>query len=145
MMKAIERMWLKNKQVLAVDDTPSIRTFLRLSMLAMGAAFHEASTAAEGTRQFNQHQPDVVVLDLGLSDRDGLTVLKEIRQTVLDYHPIIIILSVRKEKTTIAEAYSLGADAYMPKPFLMEDLLAEIKEQLSCLSQTSPAFVTAPS
>lgn len=128
-------MWLSDKQILAVDDTPSIRTFLRLSMGAMGAIFHEAGTAAEAIQKFNSIHPDVVVLDLGLPDRDGLTVLSEIRKLATDgYYPVIIILSVRREQAMIGQALALGADAYLTKPFMMDDLLAEIEKQLALLT-----------
>lgn len=128
-------MWLRDKQILAVDDTPSIRTFLRLSMGAVGAIFHEAATAAEALQQFNRVRPDIVVLDLGLPDNDGLTVLAAMRKLTTDgYYPVIIILSVRREQAVIGKALALGADAYLTKPFLMEDLFAEIEKQLALLT-----------
>ena len=121
-------MWLRDKVILAVDDTASIRTFLKLSMQAMGAAVHEAGNAAEGIEQARAVSPELVVLDLGLPDKDGLEVLPELK--ALHKPPVVIILSVRKEQATKEKAFRLGAEAYLTKPFLMEDLLEVIKAQL---------------
>ena len=124
-------MTLTNKRILAIDDTPSIRTFLRISLQSQGASFHEASTAQEGIDKNREIRPDVVVLDLGLPDRDGLDILPEIlRAASPDKAPAVIILSVRKEQRTKDTAYEMGACGYVTKPFIMEDLLDVIQEQV---------------
>ena len=121
-------MTLPNKQVLVIDDTASIRTFLRISLSAYGLTFHEAATAGEGLKLCEEIMPDLVVLDLGLPDRDGLDIIPEIKaMSVHGAPPKIIILSVRKEQGTKATAFALGVDAYLSKPFLMEDLLEVIE------------------
>jgi DNA-binding response OmpR family regulator len=120
------------KQILAIDDTPSIRTFLRISLEAYGAAFHEAATAGEGLALCESLKPDLVVLDLGLPDRDGLDILPEIKQAKdTGAPPKVIILSVRKEPRIKEQARALGADAYLTKPFLMEDLIEVIDHHLN--------------
>lgn len=122
-------MPFSDKQILAIDDTPSIRTFLRISLQAQGARFHEAGTAMQGLELCEKVKPDLVVLDLGLPDKDGLDILPEIKAKDKDLK--IIILSVRKEQSTKDKALSLGADAYITKPFLMEELLEVIEQKLA--------------
>jgi DNA-binding response OmpR family regulator len=125
-------MTLTNKQILAIDDTPSIRTFLRISLQSYGATFHEAATAQEGLDKCQQFNPDVIVLDLGLPDRDGLDVLPEIisHSQTTNKRPVVIILSVRKEQQTKEMAFEMGATGYVTKPFIVEDLLDVIHEQV---------------
>lgn len=124
-------MPLVNKRILAIDDTPSIRTFLRISLEGHSANYHEAATAEEGVRLSEELKPDLVVLDLGLPDRDGLDILPEIKKKATNGHvPKIVILTVRKEQRIIEKAYALGADAYVTKPFLMEDLMDVIRREL---------------
>lgn len=125
-------MPLKDKNILAIDDTASIRTFLRISLQAHGAAFHEAGTAQDGLDLCKTIKPDLVVLDLGLPDKDGLEVLPELRKESPDSK--VIILSVRKDQKTQERAAQLGAHGYMSKPFLMEDLIEVVHETL----QTTP-------
>lgn len=122
-------MPLAGTRILAIDDTPSIRTFLRISLLAQGANYHEASTAEEGLNKARKVIPDIVVLDLGLPDRDGLDILPELLGQE-GKRPSVIILSVRKEQQTRDTAFELGASGYVTKPFIMEDLLDVIQEQL---------------
>lgn len=125
-------MTLKHRKILAIDDTSSIRTFLRISLQAQGAEFFEADTATLGLDMCREIKPDLVVLDLGLPDRDGLDILAEIKQVQEDgYIPKVLILSVRKEARTKEVARSLGANAYMTKPFLVEELLETIDTTLN--------------
>jgi DNA-binding response OmpR family regulator len=119
-------MVLKEKKILVIDDTPSIRTFLRISLEAQGVRFSEAATAGEGVTLCGQIAPDFVVLDLGLPDRDGLSILPELIAHEKS-RPQVIILSVRKEAETKQRAMELGASAYITKPFLMEDLIEAIQ------------------
>jgi DNA-binding response OmpR family regulator len=124
-------MPLSRKNIVAIDDTSSIRTFLRISLEAYGAGFHEAGTANEGLALCQKIHPDLVVLDLGLPDRDGLDILPEIKKPDgTNPPPKVIILSVRKEQRTKDTAIALGADAYLTKPFLMEDLIEVIDYHL---------------
>jgi len=121
-------MTLQDKSILAIDDAAAIRTFLRISMQAHGAKFHEAGTATDGITLARALKPDIIVLDLGLPDGNGLDILPTLKAG--DKEPIVIILSVRKEQETIDKAESLGADAYLTKPFLMDNLLDIIQNKM---------------
>lgn len=124
-------MPLNNKKILVIDDTVAIRTFLRISFMAQGANIYEAGTAKEGIAQFISGLPDVVILDLGLPDKDGLEVLPELRQYAAAHNHActIIILSVRKDQQTIDTALIRGANAYLTKPFLVENLIELLHTQ----------------
>lgn len=123
-------MSLEGKHIVAIDDTPSIRKFLRISLENMGANFHEAGTAEDGLRLTKELSPDIVVLDLGLPDRDGLDILPEIKESQENGDPTVIVLTVRKELSYKTEAKKKGADAYLTKPFMMHELIEVIEEQL---------------
>lgn len=125
-------MPLKGKNILAIDDTASIRTFLQISLQAYGAQFYGAQNAYEGVQLCRKVCPDIVILDLGLPDKDGLDILPEIKQQsdAEGNAPKVIILSVRKEKETKDKAFELGADQYVTKPFLVEDLVEVISHTL---------------
>lgn len=117
-------MPLNNKKIVVIDDTAGIRTFLKISLQAHGVEFYEAATALEGVRVSSNVKPDLVVLDLGLPDRDGLDIIEDLKRIDVNGHaPKIAILSVRKDEATKEQAALLGADAYMSKPFLMEDFV----------------------
>ena len=120
---------LENAKILVIDDTPSIRTFLRISMMDYGAIFHEASTATEGRDICEAEKPDVVILDLGLPDKDGLDLLPELLNGGGDM-PKVVVLSVRNDRKTREIAYARGASGYVTKPFIMEDLVETIEHVL---------------
>lgn len=124
-------MTLKDCKIVAIDDTPSIRTFLRVSLEDEGAEFYGASTAKDGLKLCEQIIPDLVVLDLGLPDIDGLDILPRIKETQSGNNPPVIVLTVRKGKDTIHAAYDKGANGYLTKPFMVEDLLEIIEEKLA--------------
>ncbi len=121
---------LENAKILVIDDTPSIRTFLRISMTDYGATFHEASTAGEGQRICAAEKPDIVILDLGLPDRDGLELLPDLVVGKTGT-PKVVVLSVRNDRRTREIAYERGASGYVTKPFIMEDLIETIEQVLS--------------
>ncbi len=123
-------MRLANKKILVIDDAASIRTFLRISLQAEGATYFEAATATQGLELCLSEKPDLVVLDLGLPDRDGLDILPEIKKSTNGATPPVVVLTVRREHNIISKAYSLGADAYVSKPFLVEDLLEVIQSKV---------------
>ena len=122
---------LENKTIVAVDDTAAIRTFLRISLQDLGVNFYEASTASEGLQLCKEREPDLVVLDLGLPDRDGLDVLPDIKALQKDNAPAVIILTVRSDRKTRELAREKGAAAYITKPFEMDDLIETIEEILN--------------
>jgi two-component system KDP operon response regulator KdpE len=114
-------------QVLVVDDEPQIRRFLRLGLEDHGYAVLEAATGAEAQRAAVAVQPDLVVLDLSLPDRDGFEVLAALREWS---RVPVLILSVRSREDEKVRAFDLGADDYVVKPFGMPELLARIKAAL---------------
>lgn len=113
--------------VLVVDDEPPIRRLLRTSLGAQGWRVAEAATAAEAMAQLARDQPDVIILDLGLPDRDGLDVVRELRQT--SAVPIVVLTSRDAERAKV-EALDLGADDYVTKPFGMDELMARLRAAL---------------
>jgi len=123
-------MNLEGIKIVAIDDTPSIRTFLRLSLEDEGAEFYEATDATEGLALCHSVEPDVVVLDLGLPNIDGLDVLPDIKSSQPGDRPAVVVLTVRKGRETVQEAMQKGADAFLNKPFMMDDLLDVIAEHV---------------
>jgi two-component system KDP operon response regulator KdpE len=110
-----------------IEDDPQIRRFLRAALAAEDYQFQEALTAEEGIAQAAARQPDLVLLDLGLPDRDGLEVIRGIRQW--SQMPIVVLSARGQEKDKIA-ALDLGADDYVAKPFAVGELLARIRAAL---------------
>jgi len=111
-------------QILIIDDELQIRRFLRISLEAKGYHVHEAETGQEGVLKTAQLRPDVVILDMGLPDMDGLEVLKRLREWT---QTPVIILSVRDSDRDKVAALDGGADDYLTKPFSTEELLARIR------------------
>lgn len=113
--------------VLIVDDEPKIRTLLRDALVADGAAVVEASTGAEGIGAALESRPQLIVLDLGLPDMDGVDVCRAIREW--SSAPILIVSArhSEEEKTKLLDA---GADDYVTKPFGVPELRARIRAQL---------------
>lgn len=114
-------------RVLVVDDEPQIRKFLRLGLEGHGYAVLEAANGEAALRAAVTGQPDLVVLDLGLPDREGLEVLSALREWS---RVPVFILSVRGRELEKVRAFELGADDYVVKPFGMPELLARIKAAL---------------
>ena len=117
----------KTLRILAVDDEAAIRRFLRSGLGAQGYEVLEADTGEAAVAATANERPDLVVLDLGLPDVDGLEVLRRIRST----SPVpVIVLSVRSDERGKVEALDLGADDYVTKPFGMEELTARVRTAL---------------
>ena len=114
-------------RILIVDDEPQIRRFLRASLQAHDYVVIEADTGKEGVRQVTLQKPDIVILDLGLPDIDGLDVIKALRE----WSKVpIIVLSVRSDESDKIEALDRGANDYVTKPFSMGELLARMRASL---------------
>jgi two-component system KDP operon response regulator KdpE len=110
--------------VLVIDDEVQIRRLLRVSLEKQGYAVHEAATATEGLQMVLAKKPDIVLLDLGLPDRDGSEALSELRS----WSSVpVIILSVRNAEEEIVKLLDVGADDYLIKPFHTGELVARIK------------------
>ena len=122
---------LKGKKILVIDDTDPIRSFLRVYLQGVGVVVSEANTGKRGIDSCKEGEPDVVILDLGLPDMDGLNVLNEIRNMKLKNKPVIIVLTIRKSGGAMKESYQLGADAFMNKPFMVEDLIDVLREKVA--------------
>jgi len=114
-------------QALVVDDEAQIRRFLRISLEAGGYRVHEAGTGKEGIFIAAKIRPDLIILDLGLPDMDGLAVVKQLREWT---KTPIIILSVRDADLDKVAALDAGADDYLTKPFSTEELLARLRVAL---------------
>lgn len=114
-------------RILIVDDEPAIRRFLKASLEAQGFATEAAENGGEALAALPRMKPDLVILDLGLPDLDGLEVIRRVRAT--DAVPIVV-LSVRNDEPGKVAALDAGADDYMVKPFGVEELLARVRAAL---------------
>ncbi len=113
--------------VLIVDDEAQIRRLLRVGLAGQGYDCAEAETAAEALAVCAKERPDVVILDLGLPDQDGTSVIGTLRRNSLV--PIVVLSAEEKVERKLA-ALDLGADDYITKPFDMIELLARLKAAL---------------
>lgn len=113
--------------ILIVEDEPPIRRLLRTTLAAHEYRTLEAGTGAEALQAMRHHRPDLVLLDLGLPDRDGLDLIAEIRKL----GPVpIVVLSARGEEEAKVVALDSGADDYVTKPFGAEELMARLRAAL---------------
>lgn len=110
--------------ILVIEDEPEIRKFLQVTLTSNGYKFAFAETAREGVKLVMAKTPDVVILDLGLPDVDGLEVIKQVR---VSSRVPIIVLSARGQEQDKVNALELGADDYLTKPFGTAELLTRIK------------------
>ena len=111
-------------RILVVDDEPQIHRFVGPALLASGYTPVRAETGEEGLRELAVHRPDLLILDLGLPDMDGKTVLERARAF---YAGPVIILSARDQGAEKIASLDLGADDYVQKPFDMGELLARLR------------------
>ena len=126
-------------RVLIVDDEISIRRFLQVALNGQGFIVSEAASGNEAINLLILQKPDLVILDLGLPDIDGIEVTKRLRE----WSQIpIVILSVREQETEKVAALDAGADDYLTKPFGMGELLARIRTVLrrQNLGSSEPVF-----
>lgn len=113
--------------ILVIDDEIQIRRLLQITLEAAGFKVHLAASGEEGIRQAAMARPEVIILDLGLQDADGIDILKKLR--VWAEIPILI-LSVRASEQDIVAALDAGADDYLTKPFRTGELLARVRAAL---------------
>jgi two-component system KDP operon response regulator KdpE len=111
-------------RVLVVDDEPQIIRALRINLRVRQYEVFAAANGAEALAEAARHPPDVVILDLGLPDLDGLEVIAGLRGWT---SAPIIVLSGRADSTDKVDALDAGADDYVTKPFAMDELLARIR------------------
>jgi len=117
----------KNPLILVIEDEAPIRRFLKMSLLDHGFAFSEASTGKDGLAKVASERPDLVILDLGLPDTDGLEVTRQVREWS---NVPIIVLSAREKENDKVEALDAGADDYLVKPFGIGELMARLRVAL---------------
>lgn len=128
------------ENILVIDDEIQIRRLLKISLENSGFKIFEAENAKSGLREIANSRPSLVLLDLGLPDEDGLSLLNKIR----DFSDVpVIILSVRNSEKDIITALDSGADDYITKPFNTGELLARIRTSLrhSQPEQKDPVFI----
>jgi two-component system KDP operon response regulator KdpE len=114
-------------RILVIDDEPQIRRFLDIGLRAEGYRVLLAATAAEGLALAATQSPDLLILDLGLPDREGHEVLAELRQW--SQLPVLM-LSVRDAEAEKVRALDLGANDYVTKPFSIQELMARLRALL---------------
>jgi two-component system KDP operon response regulator KdpE len=120
--------------IVAVEDDPQIRRFLRTGLESHGFQIHEADTGKLGLIEAANRKPDLVIVDLGLPDMDGVEVVKKLREW--SAMPVIV-LSARAMETDKVAALDAGADDYLTKPFGLGELLARIRVALRHASATA--------
>lgn len=121
--------------ILLIEDEPPIRRFLRASLPLHDYRLIEAVTASEGLRRCGAELPDLVILDLGLPDMDGLEVVRQLRAWS---EVPIVVLSARDQELDKVKALDLGADDYLTKPFGVGELLARLRVALRHRARRTP-------
>jgi two-component system KDP operon response regulator KdpE len=126
-------------RILVIDDERAIRRYLRTSLAGHGHEVWEAATGQEGLDLVLERRPDLIVLDLGLPDLDGVEVTRRLREWSATP---IIILSVREREEDKVAALDAGADDYLTKPFGISELMARIRVAMRHTAQPSsePVF-----
>jgi len=118
---------MTNGEILVIDDEVQIRKLLEITLQSNEFTVREAGSAKEGLLAAANHPPDLIILDLGLPDESGHSVLKKLREW---YSKSIIILSVQSSEEDIVKALDNGANDYLVKPFRTGELLARIRSSL---------------
>jgi two-component system KDP operon response regulator KdpE len=113
--------------VVVIEDEPQIRRFVRAALEAEGWQVHEADTAARGLADAGTRKPDLLVVDLGLPDGDGLDLIRDVRGWS---NVPIVVLSARADESDKIAALDAGADDYLTKPFGVGELLARVRANL---------------
>ena len=124
-------------QILVIEDELGIRSVLRVLLETEGYRVVEAGTAERGEIEARTHKPDLLIVDLGLPDEDGLAVIRRIRQ----WSPVpIVVLSARTMESQKVAALDAGADDYVTKPFSAAELLARVRAGLRRSSRGADAL-----
>jgi len=129
--------------ILLIEDEPQMRRFLRITLQTQGYRLIESETGTDGLLQAAARNPDVVLLDLGLPDLDGLAVTERLREWT---QTPIIIISAREQEQDKVKALDAGADDYLTKPFSAGELMARIRVALrhavrQRAGQSEPVFI----
>lgn len=129
-------------RILIVEDEADIRRFVRMALESAGHEVHEAATCERGLIEAGTRRPDLLVLDLGLPDGDGIDLIRDLRTWSM---MPIIVLSARSREADKISALDVGADDYLVKPFGAGELLARVRAQLrrhGAVPQTGEAIVS---
>lgn len=114
-------------KILLIEDEVSIRRFLKISLEGATYQVIEASSGAEGLSLAASHQPDAIILDIGLPDTTGFQLISELREW---FKRPIVVLTVQDQEEDKVKALDLGADDYLTKPFGVPELLARLRASL---------------
>jgi two-component system, OmpR family, KDP operon response regulator KdpE len=120
-------------RILIIDDENQIRRMLKIALEAHNYEITEATNGQDGLGQAATYHPDLIILDLGLPDLDGIDIIQKLREWT---QVPIIILSVREHENDKIKALDIGADDYVTKPFNMGELLARIRVALRHLAKS---------
>ena len=118
---------MKTSKVLLIEDELSIRRFIKVSLEGASYQVLEASSGAEGMRLAASHQPDAIILDIGLPDMTGFELIPKLREW---YTRPVLVLTVQDQEDDKVRALDLGADDYLTKPFGVPELLARLRAAL---------------
>lgn len=118
---------MNKPEILIIDDEPQIRKLLEIALESNDYKVWQAETGSEGIRMAANHPPELILLDIGLPDKNGHEVLKDLR---VWYNKPIIILSVQNSEADIVNALDSGATDYLTKPFRTAELLARIRASI---------------
>lgn len=121
------------KTILIAEDEKDIREYLKKSLIDNDYSVIEASDGIEAIDQANKKLPDMVILDLGLPKMSGESVCQEIKKNYPNTP--VIILTAKSKSTEVVQGFTLGADDYVAKPFIIEELLARIKARFKALGE----------
>lgn len=127
--------------VLVIEDEPQMRRFLRASLSSHGYRLLEADGAAEALRLASEHPPDLVLLDLGLPDADGIDTTRRLREWT---RVPILVISARQREDDKVMALDAGADDYITKPFGVNELLARMRVALRHAGRALDGAVAEP-
>jgi DNA-binding response OmpR family regulator len=120
-----------SKRILIVDDEPNIVISLEFLMMREGHEVHVARDGEAGLVAVREHRPDLVVLDVMMPKLDGFAVLESIRADPDLAHTRVLMLTAKGREAEREKGLTLGADAYMPKPFSTRELVDRVKELLA--------------
>ncbi len=129
---------MNKPHILVVEDDEAIRNLITSALTLYGYPFHTASTGTQALLAATSHQPDIMLLDLGLPDMDGVAIIRKIRSW--SQMPVIVV-SARSDDRDKIDALDAGADDYITKPFSVEELLARIRVVARRLAYMSNAMV----
>ncbi|MGB4985110.1 MAG: response regulator transcription factor [Erysipelotrichaceae bacterium] len=124
---------MENNLILVVEDDTAINNLIKTTLQMHDYRYINASTGKEALQLITSHTPDVILLDLGLPDMDGTTIIKTVRGW--SNNPIIVI-SARSDDSDKIAALDLGADDYLTKPFSIDELLARLRVALRRINNT---------